>query len=295
MTSASDSGKGGQKWPNQKAYSFGNDPVRAYLDAIGDRRTLTREEERQLFTRIATGDKLAFNELIEANLKFVVAVCRQFSNRGLAMGDLISEGNLGLMIAARRFDVRHKVRFVSYAVWWIRQRISAALSEQDHIVSRSPSTSASFRMLRKISHKLEQLLGRPPSVGELADATGKTERDIEEGLVGLSSPLSLNTPAMDGEARLEEFLEDIGGKRSDEDAIQALLQRNLNRILSDLDERQAQVIRLYYGLDLMNPYTLEEISERFGLTRERVRQIKEEALNRLRHPKRSKVLRRFLS
>jgi RNA polymerase primary sigma factor len=266
----------------------------AYLKEISSTKNLTLGEEAALAVRIRAGDKEALNELVQANLKFVVAVCRNYQYQGLPLGDLINEGNLGLIRAAKRFDETMNFKFISYAVWWIRQAILSALADQSRVINIPPSRVGTIHKMGKTSVKLEQKLGRSPTVGELAEAMAVGINEIHESLQLSASPMSLDAPVKDGEdGRLEDVLEDPNVESPDKSTMAYSLHEEMKDVLGTLDEREEKVVRLYYGIGLETTYTLEEIAQRFNLTRERVRQIKEKALKRLRHPSRMQKLMRF--
>lgn len=273
----------------------GNDDVIAsYLAEIKDIKSLTMAEEKDLAARIQQGDKAAVNSLVQANLKFVVAVCRNYRNQGLPMGDLINEGNLGLIRAAQRFDAGLNYKFISYAVWWIRQGILAALAEQSRVLRIAPGKVTVFQKIGRASQKLEQQLGRQPTLPELAESMGISDGELNECLQLASSPVSLNSPGSDEEdGNLENVLEDKDADRPDKGARAYLLKESMYCLLETLDERERKILSLYYGLGKQSTLTLEEIAQRFNLTRERVRQIKTRALERLRHPSRLPILERF--
>ena len=234
------------------------------------------------------------NELVEANLKFVVAVCRNYQYQGLPMVDLISEGNLGLIRAAQRFDASLNFKFISYAVWWIRQAILTALAEQSRPLNISAGRVTMMRRIGKVSRKLEQKLGRQPRLGEVAEEMGKSEKEITECVQLAASPLSLTSPAPgDSDSNLMDSIKDENAQESDAGARQFLLSENMNDALSSLDEREERVLRMYYGLGGKTAYTLEEIASHFEVTRERIRQIKAKALLNLRHPSRIRRIRRI--
>jgi RNA polymerase primary sigma factor len=271
-----------------------NDALSLYLNDIKKAKTLTLKEEGELATRIQQGDTKAINTLVEANLKFVVAVCRNYQYQGLSMSDLINEGNLGLLRAAKRFDGSMQFKFISYAVWWIRQGILTALAEQSRIMKISAGKVGVIHKIGKASQRLEQKLGRTPRLDEVAEEMDLTEMEVTESLQLASTPLSLNKPVPgESEGVLEDFLEDTESPAVDKTAVHGLLQNNLKELLGSLDEREEQVLRLYYGIGRECSDTLEEIAQRFGLTRERVRQIKAKALERLRHPSRIARLAQF--
>jgi RNA polymerase primary sigma factor len=266
----------------------------AYLREISQNTNLSLSQEADLARRIRAGDKEALNTLVQANLKFVVAVCRNYQYQGLPLGDLINEGNLGLIRAAKRFDETMNFKFISYAVWWIRQAILSALADQSRVINIPPSRVGVIHKMGKTSVKLEQKLGRAPTVGELAEGMGVGIHEIHESLQLSASPISLDAPVKDGEdGRLEDVLEDQNVESPDKSTMAFSLREEMKNVLCSLDEREEKVVRLYYGIGLETTYTLEEIAQRFNLTRERVRQIKEKALKRLRHPSRLSKLQRF--
>jgi RNA polymerase primary sigma factor len=266
----------------------------AYLREISGSHNLALAEEAALAVRIRAGDKEALNALVQANLKFVVAVCRNYQYQGLPLGDLINEGNLGLIRAAKRFDETMNFKFISYAVWWIRQAILSALADQSRVINIPPSRVGTIHKMGKTSVRLEQKLGRAPTVAELAEAMGTGIHEVHESLQLSSSPMSLDAPVKDGEdGRLEDVLEDPNVESPDKSTMAYSLSEEMKDVLGSLEEREEKVVRLYFGIGLETTYTLEEIAQRFGLTRERVRQIKEKALKRLRHPSRLQKLMRF--
>jgi RNA polymerase primary sigma factor len=265
-----------------------------YLREIGQNTNLTLAQEAELARRIRSGDKVALHTLVQANLKFVVAVCRNYQYQGLPMGDLISEGNLGLIRAAKRFDETLNFKFISYAVWWIRQAILSALADQSRVINIPPSRVGVIHKMGKTTVKLEQKLGRSPTAAELSEEMGMAVNDIHECLQLSSTPVSLQAPVRDGEdGRVEDMLVDQGAESPDKSTVAFTLRQEMEGVLESLDEREEKVMRLYYGIGLETTYTLEEIAQRFELTRERVRQIKESALKRLRHPSRISKLTRF--
>lgn len=271
-----------------------NDAVSTYLREIQGIKSLTLAEEQALAKRIQEGDGEALNALVQANLKFVVAVCRNYQYQGLPMGDLINEGNLGLIRAAQRFDASMNYKFISYAVWWVRQAILAALAEQSRTITISAGRAGVMHKMGKANQKLEQKLGRAPLASELAEEMGMTEFEVTEVLQLAQTPRSLNAPASpDEDGNLENAIEDEGAKPADADARQHLLKRRLAKLVDTLDEREQLVLKLYYGLGTDHALTLEEIAQRMSLTRERIRQIKAKALERLQHPSRASKLKIF--
>ncbi len=266
----------------------------AYLREISQNQNLSLQKEAELARRIRTGDKEALHTLVQANLKFVVAVCRNYQYQGLPLGDLINEGNLGLIRAAKRFDETMNFKFISYAVWWIRQAILSSLADQSRVINIPPSRVGVIHRMGKTSIKLEQKMGRAPTLSELAEEMGVGITEIHESLQLSASPMSLDAPVKDGEdGRLEDVLEDQNVESPDKSTMAFSLREEMKDILGTLDEREEKVVRLYYGIGLETTYTLEEIAQRFNLTRERVRQIKEKALKRLRHPSRLAKLQRL--
>lgn len=270
------------------------DAVTSYLAEIKHTKTLTLAQEKALAERIQKGDKAALNALVEANLKFVVSVCRNYRYQGLPMGDLINEGNLGLMRAAQRFDGSMNFKFISYAVWWIRQGILSALAEQSRVLNISAGRVGIIHKIGKANQKLEQKLQRQPMLEEVAAEMGMSEKEVTECLQLASAPVSLTAqPQGESEGNVEECLKDDNAPSADKNALQFLLGENLKELLGTLDEKEQMVLKLYFGLGTPNSLTLEEISERMNVTRERVRQIKEKALGRLRHPSRLRKLSAF--
>lgn len=266
----------------------------SYINGIKKAKNLTLVEEQALAARIQSGDRSAINTLVEANLKFVVAVCRNYQYQGMPMGDLINEGNLGLIRAAQRYDGTMNFKFISYAVWWIRQGILTALAEQSRVLNISPNKIGVIHKIGKANQKLEQSLGRQPTMAEVAQEMEITEKEVAECLHLASHPVSLNRPASGEEdGNLEDCIADTNSAASDDAAMKTMLSKNMGSLLGTLDEREEQVIRLYYGIGVQSTLTLNEISERFDLTRERIRQIKEKALQKLRHPSRVKHLSFF--
>ena len=231
------------------------------------------------------------NMLVQANLKFVVAVCRNYKNQGLPMGDLINEGNLGLIRAAQRFEAGLPFKFISYAVWWIRQSILTALAEQSRILNISAGRVGIMHKIGKANRKLEQKLGRQPQIADLAEEMNLTAQEITECLQLGSVPYSLDAPRQgDEDGSFGENLRDDRAEPTDGSAQRFFIRENIRSLIRTLTEREAKVLRLYYGIGSETTYTLEEIAEGLNLTRERVRQIKDKALERLRHPSRMKKL-----
>ena len=279
----------------KRPYAREDESLDQYLQEIGEVNLLTAAEEITLAKRIKKGDQDALERLTKANLRFVVSVAKQYQNQGLSMGDLINEGNLGLIKAAKRFDETKGFKFISYAVWWIRQAILQALAEQSRIVRLPLNRVGALHKIGKASSGLEQEFGREPSPGEIADQLDMSDYEVIDTLKISSRHLSLDAPFNEGEDNsLLDFLEDDLQPPPDESLIDDSLGREIEKALATLTPREAEVISLYFGINREQPLTLEEIGERFGLTRERVRQIKEKAIRRLRHNSRSRPLKSYL-
>jgi RNA polymerase primary sigma factor len=266
-----------------------------YLQEIAKYPLLKPEEEIELAKRIRKGDKEAFDKLVNSNLRFVVSVAKQYQNQGLSLGDLIDEGNMGLIKAAERFDETKGFKFISYAVWWIRQSILQALAEQSRIVRLPLNIVGKINKLNKLTTEIEQELEREPSPEELAQITDFSSEDIIETIKMAGKPVSIDAPLANGEEnRYIDVISDEQTLPPDHALLHESLAIEIDRALSSLSEREAEVLRLYYGINRDTALTLEEIGERFNLTRERVRQIKERAIRRLRFTSRSKNLRSYL-
>ena len=266
-----------------------------YLQEIGKVDLLKSEEEIELARRIKKGDQRALEKLTKANLRFVVSVAKQYQNQGLSLGDLINEGNLGLIKAAKRFDETRGFKFISYAVWWIRQSILQALAEQSRIVRLPLNRVGALNKIGKAFSTLEQEFEREPSASELAEELDMSLFEVADTLKISGRHLSMDAPFAQGEDnRLLDVIQDERTPLPDYSLIKESLSKEVERALGTLTEREAEVIRLYFGLGREHSLTLEEIGEKFQLTRERVRQIKEKAIRRLRHASRSKQLRAYL-
>lgn len=266
-----------------------------YLQEIGKVDLLTPDEEVELAKRIKAGDQIALEKLTKANLRFVVSVAKQYQNQGLTLGDLINEGNLGLIKAAQRFDETRGFKFISYAVWWIRQSILQALAEQSRIVRLPLNRVGSLNKISKTFSELEQKYEREPSPEELADVLELTTAEVVDTMKISGRHVSMDAPFAQGEENsLLDVLENDSEEKPDSGLISDSLRREVQRALSTLTQREADVIALYFGLNGEHALTLEEIGEKFNLTRERVRQIKEKAIRRLRHTSRSKALKPYL-
>jgi len=266
-----------------------------YLREIGESRLISANEEVELAKRIKEGDQEALEKLTKANLRFVVSVAKQYQNQGLSLADLINEGNIGLIKAAKRFDETRGFKFISYAVWWIRQAILQALAEQSRIVRLPLNRVGTLHKIGKISSSLEQEYGREPSPSEIAKELELSAVEVSDTLKISNTHLSLDAPFSTSEDNsLMDVLEDEFQPAPDEALLDESLRLEIERALDTLSRREAEVINLYFGLNHERALTLEEIGARFNLTRERVRQIKEKAIRRLRHASRSKSLRAYL-
>jgi RNA polymerase primary sigma factor len=266
-----------------------------YLREIGETPLITAKQEVELAKRIKEGDQDALEKLTKANLRFVVSVAKQYQNQGLSLADLINEGNIGLIKAAKRFDETRGFKFISYAVWWIRQAILQALAEQSRIVRLPLNRVGTLHKIGKISSSLEQEYGREPSPSEIARELELSAVEVSDTLKISNSHLSLDAPFSTSEDNsLMDILEDEFQPAPDEALLDESLRLEIERALDTLSRREAEVINLYFGLNHEKALTLEEIGARFNLTRERVRQIKEKAIRRLRHASRSKSLRAYL-
>lgn len=266
-----------------------------YLQEIGKVDLLTPDEEVELAKRIKEGDQIALEKLAKANLRFVVSVAKQYQNQGLSLGDLINEGNLGLIKAAQRFDETRGFKFISYAVWWIRQSILQALAEQSRIVRLPLNRVGSLNKISKTFSELEQKYEREPSPEELAEVLEVSTAEVVDTMKISGRHVSMDAPFVQGEENsLLDVLENDSEETPDQGLIVDSLRREVQRALSTLTSREADVVTLYFGLNGAQALTLEEIGEKFSLTRERVRQIKEKAIRRLRHTSRSKALKPYL-
>ena len=266
-----------------------------YLQEIGKVDLLTPDEEVELAKRIKEGDQIALEKLTKANLRFVVSVAKQYQNQGLSLGDLINEGNLGLIKAAPRFDETRGFKFISYADWWIRQSILQALAEQSRIVRLPLNRVGSLNKISKTFSELEQKYEREPSPEELAEVLQVTTAEVVDTMKISGRHVSMDAPFVQGEENsLLDVLENDSEETPDSGLMTDSLRREVQRALSTLTQRESDVITLYFGLNGEHALTLEEIGEKFNLTRERVRQIKEKAIRRLRHTSRSKALKPYL-
>ncbi len=266
-----------------------------YLQEIGKVDLITADQEVELAQRIKAGDQVALEKLTKANLRFVVSVAKQYQNQGLTLPDLINEGNLGLIKAAKRFDETRGFKFISYAVWWIRQSILQALAEQSRIVRLPLNKIGSINKINKMYAFLEQENERPPSAEEIAKKLDMTISDVKESMKNSGRHVSMDAPLIQGEdSNLYDVLNTGDSPNPDRVLMHDSLKIEIIRALETLTPREADVVQLYFGLGDAHPMTLEEIGETFDLTRERVRQIKEKAIRRLKHTSRSKILKTYL-
>ena len=268
-----------------------------YLSEIGRVELISADEEVELAKKIKQGDQAALEKLTKANLRFVVSVSKQYQNQGLTLPDLINEGNLGLIKAAQRFDETRGFKFISYAVWWIRQSILQALAEQSRIVRLPLNKIGTINKINKTFSKLEQEFEREPTPSEISDLLEMTEQDVKDSMrttgrhVSMDAPLSTSD---DGSGNLYDLMISDDSPSPEHELINDSLRREIERALTTLTMREAEVLRCFFGLDGKAAMTLEEIGEKFELTRERVRQIKEKGIRRLKHTSRSKILKTYL-
>ncbi len=266
-----------------------------YLQDIGREELITAEEEVELARRIKSGDDKALEKLVKANLRFVVSVAKQYQNQGLSLPDLINEGNLGLIKAAQRFDETRGFKFISYAVWWIRQSILQALAEQSRLVRLPLNQVGSLNKIKKATSRLEQEFERPPSVEEIAKKLDIPEHKLDKALRITTRYVSMDAPiAEDEDTKFLDVFVSEDTPRTDNNLMRESLNKEIQRSLSTLTEKESDVINLYYGIGMNHGLTLDEIGAKFNLTRERVRQIKEKAIRRLKHTSRSKLLKAYL-
>lgn len=268
-----------------------------YLQEIGQVSMITADEEVELAKKIKAGDQSALEKLTKANLRFVVSVSKQYQNQGLSLPDLINEGNLGLIKAAQRFDETRGFKFISYAVWWIRQSILQALAEQARIVRLPLNKIGSINKINKAFSLLEQEFEREPSAKEIAEVLEMTEQDVKDAMKNNGRHVSMDAPLVSGDddsSNMYEVLPNDALPGPENELYKESLRKEIERALKTLSPREADVVRLYFGLNGQHPLTLEEIGEKFDLTRERVRQIKEKAIRRLKHASKSKLLKSYL-
>lgn len=265
-----------------------------YLQEIGKVELITADEEVALAQRIKQGDRAALEKLTKANLRFVVSVSKQYQNQGLSLPDLINEGNLGLIKAAQRFDETRGFKFISYAVWWIRQSILQALAEQSRIVRLPLNKIGSINKINKAYAKLEQEFEREPNSDEIAGLLEISENEVKESMRNSGRHVSMDAPLVqDEDNNMYDVLRSDDSPTPETELLYESLRKEIERAVATLTPREADVVRLYFGLNGEHPLTLEEIGERFDLTRERVRQIKEKAIRRLKHTSRSKILKTY--
>jgi len=266
-----------------------------YLQEIGRVDLITSEEEVELAIKIREGDQIALERLTKANLRFVVSVAKQYQNQGLTLPDLINEGNLGLIKAAKRFDETRGFKFISYAVWWIRQSIISAIAENSRMVRLPLNKVGNLTKIKKGIAALEQELEREPTLSELAEQIELNEDEIETSMNIAGRHQSIDAPFVEGEDHgLLDIMENNDSPKADRELMLESLKLEIERSLSTLTEREADVLKLFFGINIPHPYSLEEIGDKHGLTRERVRQIKEKALKRLQHNTRSGLLKMYL-
>lgn len=266
-----------------------------YLRDISVFPLISREEEVRLAQRIREDDQEALDTLVRSNLRFVVSVAKKYQNQGVSLSDLINEGNLGLIRAAHKFDETKGIKFISYAVWWIRQAILQALAEQSRIVRVPLNRAGALHRIGKRANALLQELGREATHAEIAEGMEITEEEVAKTMSISQTHLSLDAPMSPGEDnRLLDYIPDTQSATPDEETIEKALTESVHEALAGLKEREAKILRLYFGLDGSEPMTLEQIGAVLNITRERVRQIKEKALSRLRHVSRARALESYL-
>ena len=278
-----------------KRASYEEGSLDQYLRDISVYPLITREDEVELAKRIRVNDQEALDTLVRSNLRFVVSVAKKYQNQGVALSDLINEGNLGLIRAAHKFDETKGIKFISYAVWWIRQAILQALAEQSRIVRVPLNRAGTLHRIGKRASTLLQELGREPTHEEIAEGMDITEEEVAKTMSISQTHLSLDAPMSPGEDnRLLDYLADTINPTPDEQTFEKALTETVEEALAGLKERESKILRLYFGLDGEEPMTLEQIGSLMGITRERVRQIKEKALSRLRHVSRARALESYL-
>ncbi len=266
-----------------------------YLQDISKEGMITAEQEVELAKRIKLGDELALEMMVRANLRFVVSVSKQYQNQGLTLPDLINEGNLGLIKAAGKFDETRGFKFISYAVWWIRQSILQALADQARIVRLPLNQVGSLNKINRTLARLEQEFERVPSAGEVADYLEISEEKVSDTMKISGRHVSVDAPFKEGEDHgLLDVLSNDASPKTDALIMRESLLKEIDRSLQTLGERESQVVKLYYGIGMQHALTLDEIGDKFELTRERVRQVKEKAIKKLRQNSRSKLLRSYL-
>lgn len=267
-----------------------------YLHEINKTPLLTREQEQELARQIRDGDKDALDRLVKANLRFVVSIAKQYSNQGLSLEDLINDGNLGLIKAAHRFDEKRGYKFISYAVWWIRQAMLQSLAEHSRIVRLPLNRAGTLYRIGKVSRQLDQELGRSPTALEIAKKLKLSENEVRDTMHIANTHVSLNDPysSDQDDNALVDYLMDENAPMPDDETYENALSDDMARALDTLSDREKLILNLYFGLESEEPLTLEDIGKRLGLTRERIRQIKEKAIARLRHSSRAKFLKGYI-
>jgi len=279
----------------RKTSKVGSGSISMYLAEIGKYNPLPPEREVELALKIQVGDELAMKELVEANLRFVVSVAKKYQGNGLSLADIINEGNLGLIKAAKRFDHSRGFKFISYAVWWIRQAILQALAEQGRLIRLPLNRVGTITKITKVAEKIESEIERQPKVDEISHQMEITSEEVFNAMQYSRRHSSLDMPFSDGEKNtLLDVVEDSHAGSPEEDVMIRSLREDISVSLSTLSDRESEVLEMYFGINKDRAHTLNEIGEEFNLTRERVRQIKEKAIRRLRHKSRSEALRVYL-
>jgi len=274
---------------------FSNRVLDQYFEEIGKESLLEPEEEISLTLQAREGNQEALDKLLLSNLRFVVSVAKKYQNHGLSLEDLISEGNIGLIKAAKRFDETRGFKFISYAVWWIRQSILQAISQQSRLVRLPLNKIDAVTKMRKIYQDLEKEYDREPTTAEVAEVMEMSKSEIEQTIIAAGRELSMDVPrGEEDDSSLLEILAEPDAINPEDVLKEESLHHEIERALSSLDDREAEILRLYFGIDIEQPRTLEQIGQEFNLTRERIRQIKEKALRKLRHTSQTKLLKKYL-
>ncbi len=296
MAEHKEKSKARKKATARRAPGAGARSLDLYLHEINKTPLLTREGEQAIARRILTGDKEALDQLVRANLRFVVSIAKQYSNQGLSLEDLINDGNLGLIKAAHRFDPERGYKFISYAVWWIRQAMLQSLAEHSRIVRLPLNRAGTLYRIGKTSRLLDQELGRAPTAEEIAKRLGLSTKEVEDTMTIANTHVSLDDPYSSDkdDNSLVDYLTDENQIMTDEGTYTHALSDDMEKALNTLSEREKMILVLYFGLSGEQPLTLEDIGKRLNLTRERIRQIKEKAIQRLRHSTRAKFLQGYI-